>query len=352
MVPCTEGYAYGVGVWDLSIIQGAFSVAPCQTLTLRFATFASLYGARPAHTPPQTAVAKSPPLSADSAERRTASPCSSPPMRSAKRSTPPAMVLMGAVAATREPAPAKHSALPATAAHLSVTSPPDTCTAAAGPRSAVMCVCVQGAGPATLCMYSTPRGARRRGGDGAHALAPTWWLATGRSCRVARRRRSRGATSPPAPPPPTRRRTRASPPAPHATPHHAPFNLHTHTSPPTRRTAFGEHGSTSVVNIFQKLSLRSHTAAPVIRRRRLRRTWEVHPADGKSRGSVRGRTSKLSASSCDVIADASRTTLASDGDTPPAVRSSRPRPIALMPSMSDGAITPVSYTPSACVSGG
>ena len=32
MVPRTGGYAYGVGVWDLSIIQGPFSVAPCQTL--------------------------------------------------------------------------------------------------------------------------------------------------------------------------------------------------------------------------------------------------------------------------------------------------------------------------------
>jgi hypothetical protein len=32
MVPRTEGYAYDVGVWDLSIVQGPFSVAPCQTL--------------------------------------------------------------------------------------------------------------------------------------------------------------------------------------------------------------------------------------------------------------------------------------------------------------------------------
>jgi hypothetical protein len=31
------------GVLDLSIIQGPFSVAPCQTLISRFATFASLY---------------------------------------------------------------------------------------------------------------------------------------------------------------------------------------------------------------------------------------------------------------------------------------------------------------------
>jgi hypothetical protein len=32
------------GVLDLSIIQGPFSVAPCQTLISRFATFSSLYG--------------------------------------------------------------------------------------------------------------------------------------------------------------------------------------------------------------------------------------------------------------------------------------------------------------------
>ena len=42
MVPRTGGYAYDVGVWDLSIVQGPVSVAPCQTLALRFATFASL----------------------------------------------------------------------------------------------------------------------------------------------------------------------------------------------------------------------------------------------------------------------------------------------------------------------
>jgi hypothetical protein len=39
MVPRTGGYAYDVGVWDLSIVQGPFSVAPCQTLESRFATF-------------------------------------------------------------------------------------------------------------------------------------------------------------------------------------------------------------------------------------------------------------------------------------------------------------------------
>jgi hypothetical protein len=31
------GYAYDVWIWDLSIIQGPFSVAPCQTLALQFA---------------------------------------------------------------------------------------------------------------------------------------------------------------------------------------------------------------------------------------------------------------------------------------------------------------------------
>ena len=45
MVPRTEGYAYDVGVWGLSIVQGPFSVAPCPTLTLRCATSSSLYNA-------------------------------------------------------------------------------------------------------------------------------------------------------------------------------------------------------------------------------------------------------------------------------------------------------------------
>jgi hypothetical protein len=36
------GYTYAAQVWALSIVQGAVSVAPCQTLTLRFATVASL----------------------------------------------------------------------------------------------------------------------------------------------------------------------------------------------------------------------------------------------------------------------------------------------------------------------
>jgi hypothetical protein len=38
VVARTGGYAYDVGVWDLSIVQGPFSVT-CQTLELRFATF-------------------------------------------------------------------------------------------------------------------------------------------------------------------------------------------------------------------------------------------------------------------------------------------------------------------------
>jgi hypothetical protein len=42
MVPRTGGYAYDVGVWDLSIIEGPFSVARAKPLTLRFAAFASL----------------------------------------------------------------------------------------------------------------------------------------------------------------------------------------------------------------------------------------------------------------------------------------------------------------------
>jgi hypothetical protein len=34
--PCSGGYTYAAKVWDLSIIQGPFSVAPCQPLALRF----------------------------------------------------------------------------------------------------------------------------------------------------------------------------------------------------------------------------------------------------------------------------------------------------------------------------
>jgi hypothetical protein len=30
MVPRTEGYTYDVGFWDLPLVQGPFSVAPCQ----------------------------------------------------------------------------------------------------------------------------------------------------------------------------------------------------------------------------------------------------------------------------------------------------------------------------------
>jgi hypothetical protein len=43
VVPRTGCCAHYVGVWNLSIVQGPFSVAPCQTLALRFATFPSLY---------------------------------------------------------------------------------------------------------------------------------------------------------------------------------------------------------------------------------------------------------------------------------------------------------------------
>jgi hypothetical protein len=39
MVARTGGYAYDDGVWDLSIVQGPFSVAPCHTLMSRFANF-------------------------------------------------------------------------------------------------------------------------------------------------------------------------------------------------------------------------------------------------------------------------------------------------------------------------
>jgi hypothetical protein len=42
IVTRTEGYTCDAKVWDLSIVQGPFSVAPCQTVALRFATFSSL----------------------------------------------------------------------------------------------------------------------------------------------------------------------------------------------------------------------------------------------------------------------------------------------------------------------
>ena len=33
ILACTGGFTYAVGVWDSSIAQGPFSVAPCQTLS-------------------------------------------------------------------------------------------------------------------------------------------------------------------------------------------------------------------------------------------------------------------------------------------------------------------------------
>jgi hypothetical protein len=36
MAPRTEGFTYDVGVWDSSIVQGPFSVAPCQTLRYQY----------------------------------------------------------------------------------------------------------------------------------------------------------------------------------------------------------------------------------------------------------------------------------------------------------------------------
>ena len=61
--PCTEGCTYDANVWDVSIVHVPFSVAPCPTLIVRFATCASLseqlvirhmrvgegYSAAPAH---------------------------------------------------------------------------------------------------------------------------------------------------------------------------------------------------------------------------------------------------------------------------------------------------------------
>jgi hypothetical protein len=76
MVPRTGGYAYDVGVWDLSIVQGPFSVAPCRTLTLRFATFASLYACRL-------------PLPHSATEERNTRPSPPPPRLHAPASTSP-----------------------------------------------------------------------------------------------------------------------------------------------------------------------------------------------------------------------------------------------------------------------
>jgi hypothetical protein len=43
----TEGYMYAAKVRALSVVQGPFSVAPCQALIIRFATFTSLYALSP-----------------------------------------------------------------------------------------------------------------------------------------------------------------------------------------------------------------------------------------------------------------------------------------------------------------
>jgi hypothetical protein len=40
IVTRTEGYTYAAKVWDVSIVEGPFSVAPCQTLIVRIAFFA------------------------------------------------------------------------------------------------------------------------------------------------------------------------------------------------------------------------------------------------------------------------------------------------------------------------
>jgi hypothetical protein len=42
---------------DSSIIQGPFSIAPCQTLISRFATFSSLYGSKNRVYPPRAGAA-------------------------------------------------------------------------------------------------------------------------------------------------------------------------------------------------------------------------------------------------------------------------------------------------------
>ena len=40
IIPSTGNYTYGVGVWDLSIVQGPFSVGRAKPPIVRFATFA------------------------------------------------------------------------------------------------------------------------------------------------------------------------------------------------------------------------------------------------------------------------------------------------------------------------
>jgi hypothetical protein len=44
IVARTEGYTYAAKVWALTVVQGRFSVALCETLALWLATFSSLYG--------------------------------------------------------------------------------------------------------------------------------------------------------------------------------------------------------------------------------------------------------------------------------------------------------------------
>jgi hypothetical protein len=47
IVARTEGYTHAANVWALCLVQGPISVAPCQTLTLRFATFSPLDAVAP-----------------------------------------------------------------------------------------------------------------------------------------------------------------------------------------------------------------------------------------------------------------------------------------------------------------
>ena len=64
IVARTEGYTYAAKVWALCLVQAPFSVAPCQTLIVRFAIFSPLYvaplGVRAVMT---TALRPSPPPS-------------------------------------------------------------------------------------------------------------------------------------------------------------------------------------------------------------------------------------------------------------------------------------------------
>ena len=86
MVARTRSYAYDVGLWDSSIIEGPFSVAPC--LGLRFATFASLYVGRRTRAAAAAAAAERSAHTRASAGSANASVLPEPVVATAMQSTP------------------------------------------------------------------------------------------------------------------------------------------------------------------------------------------------------------------------------------------------------------------------